>query len=1145
MKKISKFLLTTLFLSSSILVACSKTKPSNQNQTNSTSHEIVTPTTTETEKPSTSTEVKPTISTVEIPTDVIVEGSVLNMVYEDFNKPKLDKKYVLATETVFSGLLKLDEEAQSKFIESIDCIEMVGKEISDEETNYLIDASTSISDDGAYYGNPLSAVVIDFIQYLDDLKAYEESLYGECNFEYYYFTYESSNYYLIKAEAVDGSNTDLILINSKGLQSLVTYTPDCNKLYEFSTIEKNTLKSDDLELLNMSKTIKFNNSGCEFNVNNLKTAKSIAIPESYRTIPFQEISVSLLNTCMELEEILVPSSSSLYTSVDGVLYNKNKTELLCYPKAKQEEEFAIPESVKSINKDAFKNVKELSSLEFNSTITSIPDKAFVNSGIESIFIPNTVNSIGEEIFSGCYNLSNITIPFIGSSLESSNESDLSYFFGTTKVDGLNAEEYNDKTYYFHSIDTLNINSGSINSNSFGPVEKYISSLTLPNSLKEMPKFTNLESLEILNIKNVETIGDNTFSEGYGKLKTIVGENIKTIGASAFKDCALLETINVSKVTELGDGAFENCASIKELYLDLALSIPDNLCKGMEGLESVGFMKATTIGASSFEGCKKLENLAFDVISTIGEYGFKDCESLKYLNFSGLTTFGTGVFQNCTSLIECNTSEDLKEVGDFAFDGCTNFKKFNGTFEPTTIGKQAFRNCTSLANISTSTVTTVGYQAFENCTSLTYISFENLTSTGRNPLVGCSSLKSFKFNFKALPVGNQVIGRFFGTTSYLNSYTATMGSFDFYIPNTLETVEVCGTTYITSGSFNNCKSLKKVIISDELLRIYEGAFYNCSGLESLTVPFVGEKRYTLDSENQYTIAWLFGTKYTEGFYSVQHQYKQNSTDSSYYYGYVPTSLKKIVVTDSTYIQQYAFHGVKATSIEYTSDVTYICQYAFLGVEFETFNIPNTVTYIGKYAFFGTSLKSITIPASVETVDTAAFQSCRSITTLTLTKNNALSKIAGQAFEYCDLLTTINNLESFTGEFGGYVFDYCEKLTGAVTINAKIIGARAFYKTGFTEVTIGSSVETINDNAFNECTSLATVNINFNNAISLQLLNTSSLGYLIYNATTININAINVSDINEVVKSGSVLMNTTKYKRETTSKNRLTVFKFTKL
>ena len=1144
MKKISKFMLTTLFLSSCLLVSCAKSNKNNKPTTTTpTTEDVVIPSSTN-EEPK-STEVKPTISTVEIPTDVIVEDSVLNMVYVDFNKPKLDKKYNITTETIFCDLLKIDTEKQEEFVNTIDCIEMVGKEIAEEENSFLIDAANKLSSDEAYYGSPLSAIVNDFSKYVEDVKDYEESLYGDCNFEFYYFTENSSIYYIIKAQATNGSNTDLILIDSNGLQSLVSYTNDCDKLYEFTTLEKNTLKENDLETLNISKTIKFNNSGCEFSIDNFKNATSVAIPESYRTIPFEEISISLLNTCMNLEEILVPSSSSNYTSKNGVLYNKNQTELLCYPKAKQDENFTIPEGVKTINKDAFKNVKDLSLLELNSTIKSIPDKAFENSGIESIFIPETVTSIGEEIFSGCYNLSNITIPFIGSSLDNSSESDLSYFFGTTKVDGLNSEEYNDKTYYFHSINTLNIINGSINSNSFGPVEKYILSLTLPSSLKVMPKFTNLESLEKLTISNVETIGDNIFSEGYGKLKTIVGENIKTIGAGAFKDCASLETIDVTKATELGDGAFENCSSIKELYLDSALSIPDNLCKGMEGLESVGFMKATTIGASSFEGCKKLENLAFDVISTIGEYGFKDCESLKYLNFSGLTTFGTGVFQNCTSLIECNTSEDLKEVGDFAFDGCTNFKKFNGTFEPTTIGKQAFRNCILLTKISTSTVTTVGYQAFENCKSLTYISFENLTSTGRNPLVGCSSLKSFKFNFKALPVGNQVIGRFFGTTSYLNSYKATIGSFDFYIPNTLETVELCGTTYITSGSFNNCKSLKNVIISDELLSIYEGAFYNCSGLESLTVPFVGEKRYTLNSENQYTIAWLFGTKYTEGFYSVQHQYKQNSTDSSYYYGYVPTSLKKIVVTDSTYIQQYAFSGVKATSIQYTSDVTYIDQYAFSSVEFETFNISNTVTYIGALAFFKTSLKSITIPASVETIDSSAFENCYSLTTLTLTKNNALSKIAGQAFKYCDSLTTINNLESFTGEFGGYVFEYCEKLTGAVTINAKIIGTRAFYKTGFTEVTIGSSVETINDNVFNECTSLATVNINLNNAISLQLLNTSSLGYLIYNATTINITANKGSTIDDILKSGSVLRNTTKYKAEATSTNRLANFKFTKL
>ncbi|MBQ9346257.1 MAG: leucine-rich repeat domain-containing protein, partial [Oscillibacter sp.] len=90
--------------------------------------------------------------------------------------------------------------------------------------------------------------------------------------------------------------------------------------------------------------------------------------------------------CSALREITVSLDNSAYSSSGGVLYNKEKTQLLAYP-AMKSGKLAIPGSV-----------------------TSICDNAFSNSVLSNIVIPDNVTEIGEYAFSGCANLTSISIP---------------------------------------------------------------------------------------------------------------------------------------------------------------------------------------------------------------------------------------------------------------------------------------------------------------------------------------------------------------------------------------------------------------------------------------------------------------------------------------------------------------------------------------------------------------------------------------------------------------------------------------------------------------------------------------------------------------------------------------------------------------
>lgn len=108
-----------------------------------------------------------------------------------------------------------------------------------------------------------------------------------------------------------------------------------------------------------------------------------------------------------LTEINVSSNNQNYSSVDGVLYNKNRTSLLFYPAGKSKI-VIIPNGVTSIGDSAFMN-NNITSVTIPNGVTSIGKYAFNNNKLTSITIPDSVTSIESSAFSGCKELTNITI----------------------------------------------------------------------------------------------------------------------------------------------------------------------------------------------------------------------------------------------------------------------------------------------------------------------------------------------------------------------------------------------------------------------------------------------------------------------------------------------------------------------------------------------------------------------------------------------------------------------------------------------------------------------------------------------------------------------------------------------------------------
>ena len=315
-----------------------------------------------------------------------------------------------------------------------------------------------------------------------------------------------------------------------------------------------------------------------------------------------------------------------------------------------------------------------------------------------------------------------------------------------------------------------------------------------------------------------------------------------------------------------------------------------------------------------------------------------------------------------------------------------------------------------------------------------------------------------------------------------------------------------------------------------------AFWNCSGLTSITIPNsvanIGEEAFFDCSKCSVHItdiaAWCkikFVDFYSNPLYYAKHIFMDgkeitdlvipNGVTSIGDYAFNQCSgLTSVTIPNSvTSIGEGAFSGCSGlTSVTIGNGVTSIGEYAFLKCSgLTSIEIPNSVTSIENIAFGNCSgLTSITIPNSVTNIGNNAFGGCSGLTKVTLNSNAIASKsynlsstlgsifgnqvkvyvlgdnvtsIGNYAFGYCSALTSITIPNSVTS-IGESAFRYCSGLT-SITIpnNVTSIGDKAFSNcSGLTSVTIPNNVTSIGDYAFSDCSGLTSVTIDSNTILS---------------------------------------------------------------
>lgn len=133
--------------------------------------------------------------------------------------------------------------------------------------------------------------------------------------------------------------------------------------------------------------------------------ESIEIPSSVTNI-----GTAAFSACTALQYVNVQKSNLIYISENGILFNRDKTKILCYPGGKAEDSYIIPSSVKEIDDCAFLGCR-LQRIDIPNEVKHIGEQAFEFCAmLANVKLPNTITEIGYMTFAGCSSLKEIKIP---------------------------------------------------------------------------------------------------------------------------------------------------------------------------------------------------------------------------------------------------------------------------------------------------------------------------------------------------------------------------------------------------------------------------------------------------------------------------------------------------------------------------------------------------------------------------------------------------------------------------------------------------------------------------------------------------------------------------------------------------------------
>ena len=664
----------------------------------------------------------------------------------------------------------------------------------------------------------------------------------------------------------------------------------------------------------------------------------------------------------------------------------------------------------------------------------------------------TVTSIGMGAFSGCTNLTSITIPETVTSIE-----DRAFFYcnNLTSINFPESIEWIGSGAFQETAWEANLAEGL----------HYIGKV-LYRYVSTMPENTTIEVKE-----GTTSICSAAFS-GCSNLAAItIPESVTSIGSNAFFGCSSLTAINIPEgVTSIGYQAFCGCSSLSFIVIpEGVMSIEHATFAECSSLTSITIPASVTyIGGSAFSGCSSLSSIIIpEGVMSIERYAFSGCSSLTTITIpDGVTTLPYDVFSGCSGLIAVNVGNGVTEIRERTFLDCSALKVVVIGKNVTSISDGAFRKIIPIAvNLSP------GYRD--------YYWAEQTIHASEASFVG-----DYLFY-------DHVLFEYIGDDTNLvlpnykeqNYEIASNTFYDRYFITSVDIPE--GVTCIGDSTFYGCGSLASITIPESVAWVGGGALDGTAWYEEQPngVAYAGNVLYKYKGEMPENTS----IDVRKGTLGIGEDAFSNCS------GLVTVNIPE----STTAIGSWAFAGCcNLGSITIPDSVTRIEDCVFSGCSsLVSVVVPENVESVGGHAFEGcSSLISITNLEKVREIGDYAFYDCSSLTSI---DTGYASSLGDSTFVGCNSLervvlncstigTCFNGLPMIKEVvLGKYVrgtemypaFSGCTNLE-RVTFNCTNVGNWFRNNTAIKKVILGEGVTAVENDAFANCSGLTSITIGKN-------------------------------------------------------------------
>ena len=824
--------------------------------------------------------------------------------------------------------------------------------------------------------------------------------------------------------------------------------------------------------------------------NGCSSLRSITIPASVTYI-----GSGAFWYCEMLPGIDVDPGNSVYSSVDGVLFNKSQDLLISYPAAKANTAYIIPNTVTRIGESAFGGGS--------------------SNRLSRITIPDSVTNIGRMAFFIYPCTAVVDIPQ-----------------SVTTIDELAFAQGSSMTLWVESDSTA---------------QKYAISRNIPYRIKgEQHEGTlggltwtlTLDDIATLTISGTGMMAEPSETESWRQYssyikKIVINNGVTNIAENAFSNCAGLTSVSIpASVTSIGDWAFGECPSLTEFIINsgnTTFSAVDGILYNKSGNTLLYYPEGKSANCIVPNGTTNIANGAF-----------KRHFNLKTVTIpASVTSIGDEAFSWCNYLTSAILSDGLISIGVDAFSPCISLENMVIPATVTNISEGAFTDCRKLHSITIpSGITAICDWTFAHCYELTSITIpENVISLGENALFHCFELSDIWYQGSeeqwariakgtgwndSVPenmtihfaeehpivaqgicgdnatwiLDNTGILTISGTGSIENQWGANTG-WDQYIDSIKFVVINQGITDISEYAFLNVKKMISISIPESVTNIGMFAFSGCTKLLNITIP---TGVISIDNE-----AFIYCSSLT----SIDVD--NNNTVYSSYDGALynkqmnelilcPPGKESIIIpkdVTSILTTEFSAYSTKLTPFDYNEKLKNIqvdrnntvyssndgilynkqgtellrCPVGYKG----SVSIPAGIVNIRHWAFDGCKeLSSVSFPDSLRSIGEYVFNECRNLKNVHL--EDGLTSIGYGAFYFCINLSSVNIPESITN-IGHNAFFCCEKL-GSIYIPSGITRINVSTFSGcqsLTEVIIPDEVTIIERWAFNYCKGLTSITI----------------------------------------------------------------------